>query len=202
MAAVLHSRASTRKWSSTSNVNTVCGFLKLAGKSLARMRFRANWSDDLMQWHQRTDRLNIPLDDTTTSFDLDWKCVPESCAYVSAEWSADSSLNADILMFDGLFLRWVWGKVGHSSGWCGICIASCLWRRSDFWKKDPFHISTRWNGWFAWLETQHGLHQIIEPKQSQQRYVPGDWWHPTHVTIDAIDSCRRSSIRMVCRWLT
>ena len=47
MAAVLHSRASTRKWSSTLNVNTVCGFLKLAGKSLARMRFRANWSDDL-----------------------------------------------------------------------------------------------------------------------------------------------------------
>ena len=35
IAAVLHSRASRRKWSRTSNVNAIAGHWKLAGKSLA-----------------------------------------------------------------------------------------------------------------------------------------------------------------------
>jgi hypothetical protein len=38
IAAVLHSNASIRKWSKTSNVNAVFGFLKLAGKSFDRRR--------------------------------------------------------------------------------------------------------------------------------------------------------------------
>ena len=75
IADVLHSSASIRKWSRTSKVNTVWGFLKLAGKSLTQSRSWTYWSDDLVQWHHRMERLKIPVDDTTIRLDRDQNCV-------------------------------------------------------------------------------------------------------------------------------
>ena len=75
IADVLHSSASIWKWSRTSKVNTVWGFLKLAGKSLTRSRSWTYWSNDLAQWHHRTERLKIPVDDTTIRLDCDRNCV-------------------------------------------------------------------------------------------------------------------------------
>ena len=49
ITAVFHSRASTRKWSRTSKVIAIFGFLKLARKSLAQRRSWTYWSSDLAQ---------------------------------------------------------------------------------------------------------------------------------------------------------
>ena len=69
IAAVLHSRESIWKWSRTSNVNAVCGLMKLAGNSLARRRSCVYWRVDLAQLHHQIDLVNIPVDDTIVIFD-------------------------------------------------------------------------------------------------------------------------------------
>jgi hypothetical protein len=69
IAAVLHSRASRWKWSSTSKVNAVEGCIKLAGKSLAR-RSCTYGSGALAHRHHFIERLNIPVDETMIRLDL------------------------------------------------------------------------------------------------------------------------------------
>ena len=79
IAAVLHSRASMRKWSRTSNVNAVDGCSKLAGKSLDQISWIYG-SREFAQWHHWMERLNIPVDVTTIRLDLilrsvkSWDC--------------------------------------------------------------------------------------------------------------------------------
>ena len=75
IADVLHSSALIQKWSRTSKVDTVWGFLKQAGKSLTQSRSWTYWSNDLVQWHHQTERLKIPVDDTTIRLDCNWNCV-------------------------------------------------------------------------------------------------------------------------------
>ena len=68
-ADVLHSNASRRKSSRTSNVKAVFGFLNVAGKSLDR----SNWmclSGALGHLHHWTDHLKIPVDAITTIHSL------------------------------------------------------------------------------------------------------------------------------------
>ena len=186
ITAVLHSKESTRKWSRTSNVNRVWGFLKLARNSLAWMKCWTHSSDNLTQWHHWNECLKILVEDTMISFD----------------WDQKLSISSNISRLDGLSTSTLSGTKEQLLGWWGRCIVSLPWRRSDFWKNCPFHIWTRWKGWFLWLETQQSSHQMFDPKQSLHRCVPGDCWQPTHVVINVIDSCWRSSIRMLCRWLT
>ena len=202
IAAILHSKESTQKWSRTSNVNRVWGFLKLAGNSLAQMKCWMHLSDDLTQWHHRNEHLKIPVEDTMISFDWDWKFVPDSCVYVGSDRLTRSSISSNILKSDGLSTSTLSGTEEQLLGWWGRCIVSLPWRRLDFWKNCPFHIWTQWKGWFLWLETQQSSHQMFDPKQSLHQCVPGDCWQPTHVVINVIDSCWRSLIRMLCCWLT
>ena len=76
IADVLHSNASMQKWSNTSNVNAVFGFIKLAGKSFARRRSWTYWSKLLAHWHHLIVRVKIPVDATIVRTDLDPICVP------------------------------------------------------------------------------------------------------------------------------
>ena len=197
IAAILHSKESTRKWSRTSNVNRVWGFF-----SLAWMKCWMHLSNDLTQWHYRNELLKILVEDTMISFDWDWKFVPDSCVYVGSDWLTRLSISSNISMSNGLSTSTLSGTEEQLLGWWGRCIVSLPWRRSDFWKNCPFHIWTWWKGWFLWLETQQSSHQMFDPKQLLHRCVPGDCWQPTHVVINVIDSCQRSSIRMLCHWLT
>ena len=118
IADVLQSSASSRKWSRTSKVNAVLGFLKLAGKSFARRRSSTYWSADLAQWHHRIDRLKIPVDDTMISLDRDPKCVvdpelPEGWC-PSGKWSSQSSSASSDT--SGSNIIWFSGIDGQSSG--------------------------------------------------------------------------------------
>ena len=61
IVAVVHSSASIWKWSRTSNVNMVCGILKLARKSFARRSSCTYWSNDLVQLHHQTEHLDLTI---------------------------------------------------------------------------------------------------------------------------------------------
>ena len=121
IATVLHSSASSRKWSRTSNVNAVLGFLKLAGKSFARSRSWTYWSDDLAQWHHQIQRLKTPVDDTIMSFDWCPRCAvdPEvsECWWLSAGYSSNnSSASSDISGLNSIWVSAFGGMEGQSSG--------------------------------------------------------------------------------------
>ena len=156
IAAILHSKESTWKWSRTSNVNRVWGFLKLARNSLAWMKCWSHSSDDLTQWHHQNEHLKIPVEDTTISSNWDQKFVPDSCVYVGLDWLTRSSISSNISRLDGLLTSTLSGMEEQLSGWWGRCIVSLPWRRSDFWENCPFHIWIRWKGWFCdWRHNNH-----------------------------------------------
>ena len=198
IGAVLHSSASTQKWSRTSNVNAVFGFLKLAGKSFARRRSWTYWSGDLAQWHHRTERVKIPVDETMVRLDRDPKFVIDSEGSEGWYLSGRSSPSSDRSSSNIIWVSVLGGMEPQSSRWWKRSKRSLCARRSDGSKNRPFHIWTRWNGRCAWAETQQVSHQKFEPKQSWHRYVPEVCWQFEHDALEGRDSCWRISMRMLC----
>ena len=190
IAAILHSKESTWKWSRTSNVNRVWGFLKLARNSLAWMKCWSHSSDDLTQWHHRNEHLKIPVEDTTISSNWDQKFVPDSCVYVGLDWLTRSSISSNISRLDGLSTSTLSGMEEQLSGWWGRCIVSLP--GEDQISGKTAHSTSESDGKDGFVT---GDTTIITPNV----------WPKAIITLMCawrIDLCWRSLIRILCLWLT
>jgi hypothetical protein len=150
-AAVLHSRASRRKWLRTSNVNAVTGHLKLAGKSFARMSWTYS-SGALVHRHHCIDCWKIPEDVTMIRLDVIFEC-PRRGGAVASSNSRTSSVsdrsNADPCDSSADFDR-----ATQSPGWWRRSITSPRAPKLASSKCFPLNHWRRWNGKVWWADKQ------------------------------------------------
>ena len=191
IAAVLHSRASMRKWSRTSKVNAVDGRLKLAGKSFECRSWMYGCAV-LAHLHHITQHFKIPVDDTMIRLDFIGIRSPDPWY---SNISSLSSLSSDKSRLTSAYTSSMCGLPGvHSCVWYRTSITSPSSLRSAHSKYCLLNLLIWWKGELEWAETQQMLHRRCGPKQSIHWYVPRVELHTVQVRSDSGDSCHMSSM--------
>ena len=191
-ADVLHSNASRRKWSRTSNVNTVLGLVNVAGKRLDRNNCMY-LSGAFGHLHHFTERLSIPVDAMTTILSTSECCCLNLNDLVVSSSSPPSSCHSSSSLVPPAWIpssrKWL---SKQSSVWGRISRRNPRLLKSECSKQPSPNFWIQWKGCVECVEIQHIAQWKFLRKQSLHRYVPRAVWQ-----LVQIWSCGGASRRII-----
>lgn len=180
-AEVLHSSTSIRKWSKTSKVKAVCGWVVLAGNNLAFSNCKCYWQSTPGQLHQTMLCKNTPVE-----------CTMVNLVDIVGPWTVfigGKSASLSIRIFSHACMS---SENGHGCPPWPICQIKPNSSSNVSLKHFPVHSWTLWKGKNWWALTMQEQQNVWFPLQVKQRNFPSPIWQDWHWdTSESFSKLRR-----------